>query len=151
MRNFFTIIFIVVSLVSCTTSKTTVSNSADLSKYKYASLSDVMSYGGSASMMDIEVLIYDAIEKTSLEMIGDKRISELTDFQKSQLLIVRFAASQSDEESVISVNFVDYTTGRPIASCRGAWGLGLDKDGDLVGAIKRVEKQMIQLWGPKNK
>lgn len=102
-------------------------------------------------MMDIEVLIYDAIEKTSLEMIGDKRISELTDFQKSQLLIVRFAASQSDEESVISVNFVDYTTGRPIASCRGAWGLGLDKDGDLVGAIKRVEKQMIQLWGPKNK
>ncbi|MBP5420267.1 MAG: hypothetical protein J6Y72_10705 [Bacteroidales bacterium] len=151
MRNFFTIVFIVVSLVSCTTSKTTVSNSADLSKYKYASLSDVMSYGGSASMMDIEVLIYDAIEKTSLEMIGDKRISELTDFQKSQLLIVRFAASQSDEESVISVNFVDYTTGRPIASCRGAWGLGLDKDGDLVGAIKRVEKQMIQLWGPKNK
>lgn len=53
-------------LVGCTTSRTVVSNSAELNKYKYASLTDVTSYNGSASLMDIEVKIYDAVSETRL-------------------------------------------------------------------------------------
>lgn len=133
-------------LVGCTTSRTVVSNSAELDKYKYASLIEVTSYNGSASLMDIEVKIYDAVSETRLEMVGDKRIIDLSPIQKSQLLLVRFSASQNDEESVISVNFVDYMTGKPIASCRGAWGLGWDRNGDMNGAVNRVTKQIKELF-----
>ena len=37
-------------------------------------------------------------------------------------------------------------TGRPVASCRGAFGLGLDYSGDLKGAIKRVAKQIAETF-----
>ena len=40
----------------------------------------------------------------------------LTDEQKQQLLLERFCVTQKDEESVVTVNFVDYFYGRPIAS-----------------------------------
>lgn len=139
-------IFMVLCLTSCTTSRTIVSNSAELDKYKYASLTDVTSYNGSAALMDIEVKIYDAVSETRLEMVGDKRIIDLSPTQKSQLLLVRFSASQNNDESVISVNFVDYVTGKPVASCRGAWGLGWDRNGDLNGAISRVTKQIKELF-----
>lgn len=129
-------------LLSCTTSRTTVSNTTDLSKYKYASLTDVMNYNGAASLMDIEVKIYDALENTRLEIIGDKRIDELSPEQKEQLLLVRFSATSNDEESVVSVNFVDYMTGKPVASCRGAYQLGLSRNMDMDGAIKKVTKQI---------
>lgn len=139
-------ILLVLCMVSCTTSRTIVSNTAELDKYKYASLTDVTSYNGSASLMDIEVKIYDAVSETRHEMVGDKRIIDLSPIQKSQLLLVRFSASQNDEESVISVSFVDYMTGKPIASCRGAWGLGWDRNGDMNGAVNRVTKQIKELF-----
>lgn len=132
--------------VGCTTNRTVVSDSADLEKYKYASLTDVTSYSGSASLMDLEVKIYDAVSETRLEMIGDKRIIDLSPIQKSQLLLVRFSASQNDEESVVSVNFVDYMTGKPVASCRGAWALGWNRDGDMNGAVNRVTKQIKKIF-----
>lgn len=140
---------VVICLVSCTASRSVISNSANLEKYKYASLVDVMNYSGSAALMDIEVKVYDALESTKLEMIGDKRIDELSFEQKKQLLLVRFSASQNDEESIVSVNFVDYMTGKPIASCRGAFGLGWDKNGDMKGAINRVVEQIKKLF-PSN-
>ena len=138
----FIILTLCICLVSCTTSKTTVSQSANLSKYKYASLTDVMNYQGSAALMDAEVKIYDAIDHSRLQMVGDKAISELTYEQKQQLLLVRFGVTQNDEESIVTVNFVDYFSGRPVASCRGAFGIGMDRQGDFNGAIKRVASQI---------
>lgn len=140
------LLLLLICLISCTTSRTVVSNSADLEKYKYAALTDVMNYNGSASMMDIEVKVYDALETTHLQMIGDKRIGELSPEQKSQLLLVRFSANQTEEEAVVSVNFVDYMTGKPVASCRGAWGVGISKNSDMNGAINRVIKQIKKLF-----
>lgn len=138
-----------ICLVSCTTSKTTVSQSVDLSKYRYASLTDVMNYQGSAALMDAEVKIYDAIDNSILQMIGDQAISELTSEQKHQLLLVRFGVTQNNEESIVTVNFVDYFTGRPVASCRGAYGLGMGRQEDFNGAIKRVASQIEKTF-PKN-
>ncbi len=129
-------------LASCTTSKTTISNSANLENYQYASLTDVMGYQGSAALMDAEVKIYDAIDNSRLQMIGDQAIKELTPNQKKQLLLVRFGVTQNDDESVVTVNFVDYYSGRSIASCRGAYSLGMDRQGDFNGAIKRVASQI---------
>ena len=143
------ILMFCICLVSCTTSKTTISQSADLYKYQYASLTDVMNYQGSAALMDAEVKIYDAIDNSRLQMIGDQAIGELSYEQKQQLLLVRFGVTQNDEESIVTVNFVDYFTGRPVASCRGAFGLGMDRQGDFNGAIKRVASQIEKTF-PKN-
>ncbi len=148
-KAYYLILLLCICLVSCTTSKTTVSQSADLSKYKYASITDVMNYQGSAALMDAEVKIYDAIDDSRLQMIGDQAIGELTYEQKQQLLLVRFGVTQNDEESIVTVNFVDYFTGRPVASCRGAFGLGMDRQGDFNGAIKRVASQIEKTF-PKN-
>lgn len=81
-------------MASCTTSRTTVSQPADLSKYKYATMVDVMSYHGLAALMDAE--IYDAIDNSRLRMIGYQAINELTDEQKQQLLLERFCVTQKD-------------------------------------------------------
>lgn len=138
-----------ICVVSCTTSKTTISQSADLSKYRYATITDVMNYQGSAALMDAEVKIYDAIDNSRLEMIGDHAINDLSYEQQQQLLLVRFGVTQDDEESIVTVNFVDYFSGRPVASCRGAWGLGMDRQEDFNGAIKRVASQIEKTF-PKN-
>lgn len=145
-KHILLLLITVISLTSCTTSRSVISDSANLDKYKYASLTDVMNYNGSAALMDIEVKVYDALESTRLKMIGDRRIGELSPLQKEQLLLVRFSASQNDEESVVSVNFVDYMTGKPVASCRGAFGLGWDRNGDMKGAINRVVEQIKKLF-----
>jgi hypothetical protein len=131
---------------SCTTSRVVVSNSANLAGYNYATMTDVMGYSGSAALMDMEVRVYDALSATRLRVVGDGQISQLSDTQKQQLLMVRFSASQNDEESVVSINFVDYMTGRPIASCRGAFGMGWTKDHDMKVAIDRALEQMKKLF-----
>lgn len=149
MKNYLIIYLYVLllTLTSCATGKSVVSNTADLSKYEYATLTDVMNYNGSASLMDLEVKIFDALNATRLTMIGDYRLNELSLAQKEKLLLVRFSASQSDEESVVSVNFVDYMTGRPVASCKGQFGLGLNRNGDLNGATNKVTSEIKKLFG----
>lgn len=101
-----------------------------------------MNYQGSAALMDAEVKIYDAIDNSRLTMIGEHALGELSDEQKHQLLLVRFGVTQTDDESIVTVNFVDYYTGRPIASCRGAYGLGMDRQGDFDGAVRGVASQI---------
>lgn len=85
MTKFITLfkITLLLFLTSCTTGKSIVSNSANLNKYNYASLIDIMNYNSSASLMDLEVRIYDALENTRLNLIGDQRISELSHSQKN--------------------------------------------------------------------
>lgn len=149
MKNiiFYTLLLFI--FVSCTISKSVISDNADIHKYQYASLSDVMNYNGSALLMDAEVHIYNALASTRLTMVGDNRIHELDAAQKEKLLLVRFGVTQNNEETIVSVNFVDYLTGKPIASCRGAYGLGLGKDGDMEGAIKNVRNEIQKTFGTK--
>ena len=140
------LIILLIWLTACTTSRTVVSNSANLEKYNYATITRIMDYSGAAQLMNIEVEIYDALSSTRLQVIGDKQINSLSDFQKNELLLVRFSALQSEDESVVSINFTDYSTGKPVASCRGAYGLGLSKRNDIKIATKRAIEQMRSLF-----
>lgn len=97
-------------------------------------------------MMDIEVKIYDALASTRLHVIGDKQTTSLSPDQKQQLLLVRFAASQNDSESAVSINFVDYATGVPVASCIGKYGLGLTKNNDMKVALDKAIQQIKYLF-----
>lgn len=136
-------------LTSCTTSKTTVSQNVNLAKYEYASIINDDTYHIPAELMEYEILLYDAVESSRLQLISDRRIHELSSDQRSKLLLVKYGVSQSKEEAIVTVNFIDYMTGRPVASCRGAFGMGIDMGADLKGAIKCAEKQISETFPKK--
>lgn len=75
------------------------------------------------------------------------RINELTSTKQSKLLMVKYGVDILEEESVVTVNFIDYLTGHPIASCRGAYTtLEFSVSADIRGAIKRVTKQIAETF-----
>jgi hypothetical protein len=147
-KNFWFVVALVAVEFSSyyTTNNAVVANSVDLSKYNFATISNVMSYSGSAALMDLEIKIYDALSNTRLMVIGDRQIDSLSDSQKLELLLVRYSGSQSDMESVVSINFVDFLSGRPVASCRGAFGLGFSREHDMSVAVDNALSQMKKLF-----
>ncbi len=146
MKKFIFFLLSLFMMCSCTTSKTVVSQKANLSKYEYASIINNETYHIPAEVMEYEMQIFDAVESSRLQLISDRRIYELTPQQQSSLLLVKYGVNQNDDEAIVTVNFIDYMTGRPVASCRGAFGLGIDHAGDLKGAIKRVSKQISETF-----
>lgn len=139
--------FIGIVVSSCTTSKSVVSQNVDLSDYMYASIINNDTYHIPAQLMEYEIQLFDAVEGSRLQLVSDLRISELTAAQQSKLLLVKYGVDVSDEESIVTVNFIDYLTGRPVASCRGAYtSLGFSVSADLRGAIKRVAKQIADTF-----
>lgn len=146
MKKFIFCLLSLIVMFSCTTSKTVVSQNANLSKYEYASIINNETYHIPAELMEYEIQLFDAVESSRLQLISDRRIYELTPQQQSSLLLVKYGVNQNDEEAIVTVNFIDYMTGRPVASCRGAFGLGIDYAGDLKGAIKRVAKQISETF-----
>ena len=135
-----------VSLIGCTTSKTTLSNNINLLRYKYASIINNETYHIPAELMEYEIQLFYAVESSRLQLVSDLRICELSPEQQSQLLLVKYGVQQNKDEAIVTVNFIDYMSGRPVASCRGAYGLGFDRAGDLKGAIKRVTKQISETF-----
>lgn len=146
MKKYIFILLSLLLLFSCTTSKTVVSKNVDLNKYEYASIINNETYHIPAELMEYEIQLFDAVESSRLQLTSDRRIYELTPHQQSKLLLVKYGVNQNDEEAIVTVNFIDYMTGRPVASCRGAFGLGIDRAGDLNGAIKRVAKQISETF-----
>lgn len=142
----FVFVAMLVALMACTTSKTTISQNINLSNYKYASIINNETYHIPAELMEYEIQLFDAVETSGLQLVSDLRIFELTPQQQSQLLLVKYGVQQTKEEAIVTVNFIDYMSGRPVASCRGAYGLGFDRAGDLKGAIKRVAKQISETF-----
>lgn len=137
---------VIAMLSACTTSKSTVSSNVDLSRYEYATVINNDTYRIPAELMEYEIQLFDAVESSRLRLISDWRINELTPRERERLLLVKYGVSRIDEGAVVTVNFIDYMTGRPVASCRGVFGLGFDKGGDLRGAIKRVSKQISETF-----
>ena len=140
--RFILILGLTLLFVSCTISKTTVSSTVDLSRYEYASIINNDTYHIPAELMEYEILLYDAVEMSRLKLVGDRRIFELTPQQQQRLLLVKYGVERNDMETIVTVNFIDYMTGRPVASCRGAYCLGIDYGADMKGAIKKVANQI---------
>lgn len=135
--------FLGIVVSSCTTSKSVVSQNVNLSKYAYASIINNDTYHIPAQLMEYEIQLFDAVEGSRLKLVNDMRINELSSAQQSKLLLVKYGVDISDEETVVTVNFIDYLSGRPIASCRGAYStLGISTAADIKGAIKRVAQQI---------
>ena len=140
---------ILVLTASCTTSKSVVSQNVDLSKYEYASVINNDTYHIPAELMEYEIQLFDAIEQSRLKLVSDMRIYELTQSQQSKLLLVKYGVNVKEEETIVTVSFIDFETGRPVASCRGAYSsLGIaGASNDINGAIKRVAEQISKTFG----
>ena len=140
-----TFLFLIgITASSCTS---VVSQNVDLSKYEYASIINNDTYHIPAQLMEYEIQLFDAVEGSRLKLINDMRINELTATQQSKLLMVKYGVDVLEEKSIVTVNFIDYLTGRPIASCRGAYTtLGFSVSADIRGAIKRVAKQIAETF-----
>ncbi len=131
-----------IMLSACTSSKTTVSKTVDLTNYEYVSVINNDTYHIPAELMEYEIQLFDAVVGSGLQLVGDNRIFHMPQYQQDKLLLVKYGISQGDNETIVTVNFIDYMTGRPVVSCRGVSGLSLDYKGDLKGAIRQVEKQI---------
>lgn len=139
-------------LAACTTSKSTISNNVNLAQYEYASIINNDTYHIPAELMEYEIQLFDAMENSRLKLVSDVRIYELTTEQQKKLLLVKYGVNVQQEETVVTVNFIDYETGRPVASCRGAYSsLGVAGAGyDIKEAIKRVSKQISATFSKSN-
>ena len=89
---------------SCTTSKSVISQKADLSRYEYASIINNDTYHIPAQLMEYEIQLFDAIESSRLKLVNDIRIGELSPNQQSKLLMVKYGVDILEEESVVTVN-----------------------------------------------
>lgn len=147
MNNLFKYISILVAAllsVACSTSKSTISNNVNLSRYEYASIINNDTYHIPAELMEYEIQLFDAVENSHLKLVSDARIYELTPAQQEKLLLVKYGVNAQPEETIVTVNFIDYNTGRPVASCKGAYSsLGIaGTSHDIKEAINRVAKQI---------
>lgn len=136
--------------VSCSTSKSVVSQNVDLSKYEYVSVINNNSYHIPAELMEYEILLFDAIEQSKLRLVSDMKIYELSQPQQSKLLLVKYGVNFKEDETIVTVSFIDYETGRPVASCKGIYStLGIGgASTDIKGAIKGVAEQINKTFGP---
>lgn len=141
-------VLLILLVSACTTSKTTVSQNVDFRKYEYASVINNDTYHIPAELMEYEIQLFDAVENSNLQLVSDTRIYELTRTQQEKLLLVKYGVNVKQEETIVTVNFIDYSTGRPVASCRGAYSsLGVAGAAtDIKGAIKRVAKQIAETF-----
>lgn len=142
--KYLSILATIILFTACTTSKSTVSTNVNLSRYEYASIINNDTYHIPAELMEYEIQLFDAVENSHLKLISDARIYELTPAQQEKLLLVKYGVNVQPEETIVTVNFIDYNTGRPVASCKGAYSsLGVaGASHDIKGAINRVAKQI---------
>ena len=136
-------VFLSMLLASCTVSKSVVSQGADLTKYKYVTVIDNDTYRMPSELVQYQIQLYDAVEKSGLKMVSQYRTHDLTPEEQSTFLVAKFGVSARQEETVVTVNFIDFNTDRPLVSCQGAYStLGISANADIKGALKRVGEQI---------
>jgi len=134
-------------LASCTVSKSVVSQGANLTKYKYVAVIDNDTYRMPPELVQYQIQLYDAVEQSGLTMINQYRIDDLTQEEQSSLLLAKFGVAIRPEETVVTVNFINFNTDRPLASCQGAYTtLGISPVSDMKGALKRVGEQISKTF-----
>lgn len=135
-----------IALSSCSTDKTMIAKGVNLNKYEYASIVKGQTIHGTETDIEIEPGIYEAIESTRLQMVGDRRIDDLTRQEKEKLVLVKYAATSSEQKSTLSVSFEDYMTGKTVASCRASNRSAFTRQRDVDNAIKKLTSRIHSIW-----
>ena len=147
LKTFLIVLLGCLAFSSCSTDKTMIAKGVNLNKYEYASIVKGQTIHGTETDIEIEPGIYEAIESTRLQMIGDRRISDLSDNQKEKLVLVKYAATSSNDRSVLGISFEDYMTGKTVASCRASNKGSWTRQKDMDKAIRKLRDRIISIWG----
>jgi hypothetical protein len=147
LKNFLIVFLGALVLSSCSTDKTMIAKGVNLNKYEYASIVKGQTIHGTETDIEIEPGIYDAIEATRLQMVGERRIEDLTKQEKEKLVLVKYAATSIESKSTLSVSFEDYMTGKTVASCRSSNSFALTRQKDVDRAIRKLAKRINNIWG----
>ena len=145
-KNYLIILLGIFALSSCSTDKTMIAKGVNLNKYEYASIVKSQTIHGTETDIEIEPGIYEAIESTRLKMVGERRVNDLTEEQKERIVLVKYAATSSEEKSTLSVSFEDYMTGKTVASCRSSNRFALTRQKDVDRAIKKLATRIEKIW-----
>ena len=147
LKTYLIILLGIMALSSCSTDKTMIAKGVDLKKYEYASLIQTKNVHGTATDIEIEPGVYDAIESTRLQMVGERRIDNLSSAEKEKLVLAKYTATSNNDESVLSISFEDYMTGKTVASCRASNKGSWTRQKDVDKAIKKLRDRIISIWG----
>ena len=147
LKNYLIVLLGALVLCSCSTDKTMIAKGVNLNKYEYASIVKGQTIHGTETDIEIEPGIYDAIEATRLQMVGERRIEDLTKQEKEKLVLVKYAATSIESKSTLSVSFEDYMTGKTVASCRSSNSFALTRQRDVDRAIRKLAKRINNIWG----
>ena len=147
LKNFLIVFLGALVLSSCSTDNTMIAKGVNLHKYEYASIVKGQTIHGTETDIEIEPGIYDAIEATRLQMVGERRIEDLTKQEKEKLVLVKYAATSIESKSTLSVSFEDYMTGKTVASCRSSNSFALTRQRDVDRAIRKLAKRINNIWG----
>ena len=147
LKKFLIVLLGALALSSCSTDKTMIAKGVNLNKYEYASIVKGQTIHGTETDIEIEPGIYDAIEATRLQMVGERRIEDLTKQEKEKLVLVKYAATSIESKSTLSVSFEDYMTGKTVASCRSSNSFALTRQRDVDRAIRKLAKRINNIWG----
>ena len=146
LKTYLIILLGVFALSSCSTDKTMIAKGVNLNKYEYASIVKGQTIHGTETDIEIEPGIYEAIESTRLQMVGERRIADLSPKMKETLVLVKYSATSSTEQSVLSVSFEDYMTGKTVASCRSSNRTAWTRQRDVDRAIKKLARRIRSVW-----
>lgn len=134
-----------VLLTSCGASgNSVIATGANLSQYEYAIIPTDVTGDGTLHMETLNVI--NEIGKTRLKNIP---LSDVYKYDKSKILSVHIAVSQSHIESVVTADFRDYLTDNPVISLKGRFGEGWSMQGDMNGALGALRKQLQKYFGTK--
>ena len=146
LKNYLIILLSILALSSCSTDKTMIAKGVNLNKYEYASIVKGQTIHGTETDIEIEPGIYDAIESTRLQMVGERRINDLTKQEKEKIVLVKYAATSSEQKSTLSVSFEDYMTGKTVASCRSSNRFAFTRQRDVDKAIRKLRTRIAKIW-----
>lgn len=146
LKTYLIILLSIIALSSCSTDKTIIAKGVNLKQYEYASIVKGQTIHGTETDIEIEPGIYEAIESTRLQMVGERRIADLSPKMKESLVLVKYAATSSEKESTLSVSFEDYMSGKTVASCRSSNSFALTRQRDVNRAINKLAKRIKSIW-----
>lgn len=147
LKTYLIVLLGCLALGSCSTDKTMIAKGVNLNKYEYASLVQTRNSLGTLTDIEIEPGVYDAIEDTRLQMVGDHRIDDLSAEQKEKLVLAKYFATSNEKESVLSISFEDYMTGKTVASCRASNRTAWTRQRDVDQAIHKLAGRIMKIWG----
>lgn len=134
-------------LTSCASTSYLVSKDTNIDDYDFV----VFDLNSSETKMEpalcgFEVKIFDTLNSEGLKSLGAKEILNFSEDELKKTLFVNTNFSQIGNEVILSLNFVDAFTGRPVANCYSTGDIGLGYSKGINKATEKIQSQIKLLF-----